>query len=365
MLNWILMRAALLFLVLGAADYIMGGRFGLAEEFRHGLMVAGDLLLCMTGFMVLAPAIARGLSGVISPLFRAVGADPSLFAAILLANDSGGAVLAAELADEVQAGLFNGQIVAAMLGATMMFNIPMVLQTVSKEKREAAVYGLLAGVITIPVGCVISGLMGGFSADIIVKNTGPVLVLSLLLTIILIFFSEKVVPLFRIWGKIVTTISVVGITLGTIHLLIGVQLVPGMDSLNEPFQIIGGICVFLAGMFPFMAVVRRVFRHQFMAAGRKLAINQASVSGLLSTLVNGLPTLAMLNEMDDRGRMLNTAFMVSASCAIGDHLAFASQTAPELIGSLVVGKLAAGTAAVLVAMVLQRWLLNKRAEANG
>lgn len=352
MFSQIITYTALIFLVLGGADYITGGRLDLGQEFERGIMSAGRLLICMSGFMVLAPAIAKGIAPVISPLFRAIGADPSLFAGMILASDSGGAALALELADSERAGLFNGQIVGATLGATMMFNIPMVLQSVSREARPPAIYGLLFGIITIPVGCLTAGVAGGFSLETTMGNTVPVLALSLALAAVLIFAQDKVIPLFQLWGKIVQLISTTGIVLGTIQLLSGLQLVPGMAGLEESFQVIGGICVFLAGMFPMVSVIQRLFQRQFQVIGRLLHIGQVSVGGLVSALVNGLPVLAAMEQMDGRGRMLNAAFLVSASCALGDHLAYANQIAPELAGTLVAGKLAAGVAAVLTALLV-------------
>ena len=46
---------------LGAADYVLGGRFGLSVEFENGLMTCGRLLLCMGGFMVLAPELCAAV----------------------------------------------------------------------------------------------------------------------------------------------------------------------------------------------------------------------------------------------------------------------------------------------------------------
>lgn len=359
MLSQVITWLALVFLIVGAADYIMGGKLGLSQEFERGIMATGRLLLCIAGFIIMAPAIARGISPVISPILRMVGADPSLFAGLVLASDSGGSVLAMELADSTEAGLFNGQIVGATLGTTMMFNIPMVLQSVSSEKRKEAVYGLLIGIVTIPVGCFAAGAAGGFSIWMVTKNMLPVIVLSLALILVLIFCQEKIVLLFQLWGKVVLFISVLGIVLGSVQMLAGIQIISGMAPLEESFQIVGGICIFLAGMFPLVAVVRRIFCRQFQAIGRHLHISQNAVDGLLSTLINNLPTLSSLEQMDDKGRMINTAFLVSASFVLGDHLAYSSQTAPELIGALVLGKLAGGVAAVLIVLLMPRWKNSK------
>lgn len=158
MINQVITGATVFFLVLGGIDYLLGNRFGLGAEFEKGISASGRLLLAMTGFLVLAPVIAKVLSPVVVPAFRAIGADPSLFAGILFAGDSGGAVLAIEMADDPNMGLFNGLIVGSMLGATVMFNIPLCIANIPSRQRPAAVYGLLAGIITIPLGCLAGGL---------------------------------------------------------------------------------------------------------------------------------------------------------------------------------------------------------------
>ena len=140
------------FLVLGAADYILDGRFGIKNEFEEGILTSGHLTFCMAGFMVLAPVLARLLEMGLSPLCRLAGLDPSVVAGMFLANDAGGAVLAMELADSAEAGLFNGLIVGSMLGTTVMLVIPSLMILTRKEERPPVIYGLLCGLATVPLG---------------------------------------------------------------------------------------------------------------------------------------------------------------------------------------------------------------------
>lgn len=67
---------------LGAADTLLGDRLGLGSAFRQGFAAVVDLLLLMTGFMALAPWLGTHLAPVITPVFSAVGCDPSLFASL-------------------------------------------------------------------------------------------------------------------------------------------------------------------------------------------------------------------------------------------------------------------------------------------
>lgn len=76
-MDHIITWAAVCFLVLGGIDSLLGGRLGLGAEFEKGFEAAGRLLLCMTGFLALAPVIARMLSPVVVPLLRGVEIAPS------------------------------------------------------------------------------------------------------------------------------------------------------------------------------------------------------------------------------------------------------------------------------------------------
>ena len=65
----------------------------------------------------------------------------------------------------------------------------------------------------------------------------------------------------------------------------------------------------------------------------------------------------MVKEMDVRGKVVNIAFAVSAAFVFGDHLGFTAGFAPTMIPAVIVGKLTAGIAAVLVAL----WITKKKA----
>lgn len=342
----------LCFLAVGGADYLLDGRFGLGKEFEEGILTCGRLLLVMAGFMILAPLIARGLGPVVSPLFHAMGVDPSILAGMLLANDSGGLPLALELADSREAGLFSGLIVGSMLGTTVMLGIPTIMMFATRAERPAVIYGLLCGLMTIPLGCLAGGLAAGFSAELVLRNTAPVLALSVVLLVLLLLLKERIVPAFFAFGKLMTAISIFGLVCGAAESLLGITVFPGMGTLEEVFPVVGSIAVYLGGAFTLVAVVRQVFAGLLGRAGRLLRVNGRSVSALILSLANSLAAILMIHGMDDRGRLLNIAFLTSAGCALGDHLAYTNQIAPELCVPVMVGKLVGGIAALAAALVL-------------
>ena len=164
----IIIYLMVVFAVLGAIDRIIGNRFGLGEQFEEGIMAIGSLALSMVGIIALAPVIANLLKPVVVPVYNFLGADPAMFAGTILANDMGGASLAQELASTNEAGLFGGLIVGSMMGVTIVFTIPVALGIIKPSDRKYLATGVLAGVITIPIGSFVGGLVAGFPLMMVV-----------------------------------------------------------------------------------------------------------------------------------------------------------------------------------------------------
>ena len=189
----------LVFAVLGAADYLMDNRWGLGAQFERGLGCMGKLIIAMAGFMALAPVLGELLAPVATPLFQSVGADPSALAGLLLANDSGGAALAEELALDPIAGDFNGYFVASMMGGAVMCMIPMTMLSTDQASRTPAIYGLIIGLFSIPFGCLLGGALAGYPLGTVLQNLLPTALLSAALFLALVFFGRWVIRPFQIF----------------------------------------------------------------------------------------------------------------------------------------------------------------------
>ena len=82
-----------------------------------------------------------------------------MFATTLLACNMGGYPLAMELASNDAIGNFAGLILGTMMGPTIVFTIPVALGIIAKEDRSYLGAGVLAGLITVPIGCIVGGLV--------------------------------------------------------------------------------------------------------------------------------------------------------------------------------------------------------------
>lgn len=342
------------FAVLGAIDRIFGNRFGLGQEFENGVLAMGSLALAMVGIVSLAPVLAAVLKPVVVPVYGFLGADSAMFAGTILANDMGGAALAAQMTEDPQAALLGGVLTGAMLGATIVFTIPVAMGILEERDRPAMAKGILCGIVTIPIGVFVGGLVAGFPVGMVLRNLLPIVLIALLIALGLWRAETAMVRGFEIFGKIVVIVVTLGLAAAIVEALTGLVLIPGMAPISEGFQTVGTIAVVLAGAFPLVFVITKLLRGPLMALGRRLGINDAAAAGLIASLANSIAAFGMVKDMNQRGKVINIAFAVSAAFVFGDHLGFTAGFAPEMIGPMIAGKLAGGVSAVAVAMWLTR-----------
>ena len=342
------------FAVLGALDRILGNKFGLGKEFEEGILAMGALALAMVGTITLAPVLAKVLRPVVAPVFSFLGADPAMFAGTILACDMGGGALAAQLTDDPQAALLGGVINGSMLGATVVFTIPVALGILRPQDRPALAKGILAGIVTIPIGILVGGLVAGFAPLMVLRNLVPIAIIGLVIALGLWKAEKAMIRGFGIFGKGIIALITLGLIASIVETLTGFVLIPGLGPIADGFLTVGEIAIVLAGAFPLVFVITKLLNKPLLKAGKLLKINETAAAGLIATLANSIATFGMVKDMDDRGKVVNIAFAVSAAFVFGDHLGFTAGFAPEMLPAMIAGKLAGGISAVAVALWLTR-----------
>jgi ethanolamine transporter len=393
-INVIIMWIMMIFMALAALDRIFD-QFGGAEEvlgkiglgafgksiggagkqFEEGFMAMGALALAMVGVMALAPVLANLLGAIVTPVYKALGANPAMFATTLLALDMGGFPLAKEMAGgDTGAWMYAGVILGSMMGPTIVFSIPVGLGIIDKEDRRFLAMGILAGIVTIPLGCIAGGLVAmvsgvvidgqpvTFTLSMIFMNMIPVIIVALLIALGLKCIPEKLISGFQIFAKILVALITLGLAAAVFQDQLGVTIIPGMDPIfSDPgvaggdlkaIEVIGKIACVLLGAYPMVFLITRWFGKPLMKVGSLLKMNDAAAAGMVATLANNIPMFGMMNKMDDRGKVINVAFCVSAAFTFGDHLGFVAAVASPMIFPMIVGKLVGGFTAIFVAMTI-------------
>ena len=342
------------FALLGAADRIFGNRWGLGKEFEEGILAMGSLALAMVGIVSLAPVLANLLKPVVVPIFGFLGADPAMFAGTILACDMGGGALALEMTENRDAAMLGGVLNGSMLGATLVFTIPVAMGILQEADRPAMAKGILCGIVTAPLGVLAGGIAAGFPLTMVLKNLIPIVLIAILIALGLWRAERAMVKGFSLFGKIVVVLVTAGLAAAIVETLTGFVIIPGMAPISEGFEVVGTIAILLAGAFPLVFVLTKLLRRPLMATGRKLGINDAAAAGLIASLANSIATFGLVKDMNERGKVVNIAFAVSAAFVFGDHLGFTAGFAPEMIGPMIIGKLVGGISAVIVALWLTK-----------
>ena len=351
------------FAVLGAIDRILNNRFGLGKEFENGILAMGSLALAMVGIISLAPVLAGVLKPVVVPVYEFLGADAAMFAGTILACDMGGGALAAQLTDNTQAALLGGVLTGSMLGATVVFTIPVAMGILKPEDRPLMAKGILCGVVTIPVGIFAGGLIAGFPVPMILRNLIPIVLIAALIALGLWKAEKWMIRGFGWFGKGVVALITLGLAVAIVQELTGFVVLEGLAPIAEGFQTVGAIAIVLAGAFPLVSLLTRVLRRPLLKLGALLRINETAAAGLIASLANSIATFSMIGQMDQRGKVVNIAFAVSAAFVFGDHLGFTAGFAPGMLPSVIVGKLVGGFSAVALALFLTRH--PEKMEENG
>ena len=379
-INGVIMMIMMIFMLIGAVDRMMGNKKGYGEQWESGFLAMGDLAMAMAGVVAAAPVLALILRPIIAPVYTLVGADTSMFATTLLACDMGGYPLAMQLAADESIGNFAGLILGTMMGPTIVFTIPVALGIIKKEDRGYLGAGTLAGMITIPIGCIAGGLvmnMTPYKISIVrvLQNLIPVIIVAGLIVAGLWFIPAKMINGFNVFGNGVTIVITFFTAIAVFEYQTGIEF-PLMNIMVEPdadgviplesgLLVCGQIAITLIGAFPMVLWIQRTFKGPLSAVGKALGMNDQATTGMIANLANNIAMFNILGDMDPKGKLLNCAFAVSAAFVFGDHLGFTAGANKEMIFPMIVGKLVAGITAVIVANILSPVLLKKVEETLG
>lgn len=262
-----------------------------------------------------------------------------------------------------------------MMGPTIVFTIPVALGIIKKEDRPYLGAGVLAGMITIPIGCIVGGLvmnMTPYKMDIgrILINLVPVIVIAALIVIGLWFAPGPMINGFNKFGTGVTVVITVLTAIAVFQQITGIMFPVfdvmstvdpdlGMTPLNNGLLVCGQIGIVLIGAFPMVEWITRTFGGALSKLGGALGMNDKGSAGLVATLANNIAMFNIMGEMNPKGKILNVAFAVSAAFVFGDHLGFAAGNDAQMIFPMIAGKLVAGVTALIVANLLAPKLLSK------
>jgi ethanolamine transporter len=356
------------FAVVGIIDTLfLKDRLGLGTEFRKGIEMVGSLCLAIVGIIALVPEIAWVIEHTISPLYLSLGLDPSMAVTAILAVDMGGLQLAQAVAQDAVIGQWAGVVYGSMMGATIVFSIPVGLAAVQKKDVAAFSKGILYGIAAIPVGTLVGGLMMGISLPEALKNLIIPIIFSALIVVCLAYWPKATTKVFTVFSEFINICAMIGLGLAMINdlVLIPISATGAFDiaavpffgtlgSTSEGIAVAGAIGLVLSGALPFVAWLNKVLQKPLQKFSAKTGMTEAGVTGFLLSCANNMAMFATMSNMKEREKVLNVAFAVCAAFVIGDHLAFTAANAPDCIAPMMAAKLISGVIAVAIAALFTK-----------
>ena len=226
----------------------------------------------------------------------------------------------------------------------------MVKQSLHKE----LFFGLLCGIATIPVGCLVAGLMCKISVLELLINLLPLIIIAVIIGVALIFAPKACIKCFTAFGLFMKLLAIVGLVVSIFTFLTKIEIAPYFDTFENAAFICANACVTLSGALPLMFLVTKLLNKPLEKLGSLVGISSLSTVSLLGSLVTNASTFGVMDKMDKKGVVLNSAFAVSAAFVFGSHLAFTMAFDESYVLPMIVGKLISGICALVLASLIYK-----------
>lgn len=351
----IILYVVAFFFGLGAIDYIEKNRVGLGQAFEDGIKTMGPLVLSMVGILSLTPFFSKILMEFLVPIAQKVSLDASIFSGSLIAIDMGGFNLSKDLASSNAMGSLSGVLMASILGCTISFTLPLAIGLVKKDNLESLFKGILCGIITMPIGLLIGGLMLRVPLKELIYNLIPVILIALILALGTMFATSKIIFIFHCIGRGINFVSILGLIIQGIKSICGVTLLDNLMPLEQVLTIAGKISIFLGGAYVMLEIIKRCLNKFLEKLSNKIDMNVNLIAILIGSLASAIVIFTNYDKLDEKGKIICAAFSVGGAYVFGGQMGYASSVAPEILSIYITVKLLCGILAIIFAVIFSSY----------
>ncbi len=377
----------------GAIATVVKEDSGLAQSFHDGIRAMASLFLPVVGLMVSVPYLVIGVENIFGDIFRSIGADPAIAAAVIIPPDCGGYALFLALARSPEVVVI-AVMVAITTASTIAFNIPIGLSILKKEDHSYLALGAMSGFLSIPFAVLITctiliitkpAIRTTFTttgaAEYILQldfltvflNLLPIVIFCVLLALGLKFFPKAMVKGFIIFGKVLLSILTLIAAASIIEYYTGIfsrifggwGFDPMLGDEEESFraiELLGTIAMMLSGAFPMVYLIRKFCGKGLAKLGALVGLDEVGSAGLLAAMANAVALFSMVKDMSPASKVIAIAFTVCAGYALGDWIAFNVNFQPNLVVPVFIGQLCGGMIGIFFAKVIAVPRLKKPVE---
>ncbi|MDU1312791.1 MAG: ethanolamine utilization protein EutH [Clostridium septicum] len=342
------------FFVIGCLDYILGNKLKLGVNFEAGINNMGPLALSMIGILSITPIISDIIIRYIAPLTSSIGIDSSIISSSFIAIDMGAFNIARNVGGSNELVYFSGVLIASILGCTISFTLPLALGMIKDKNIHALCKGILCGIVTLPIGLFIGGMMLGLPIRIILINLMPIIIFSVVVSIGLSIAIDKVIIIFSYMGKSIVILGFLGLGIQGFTSISGIIIFKSLMPIEEALITVGKIAIFLGGAYVMLDIVKKILSTQINKITEKIGVNASSVAALIGSLASAIVVFSTFEELDERGKVICSAFSVAGAYVLGGQLGYVATEAREIVLIYIITKLICGVLAIILAFLITK-----------
>ena len=339
----------LVFAAAGLLDEILGGKLGLMPNFEKGLATMGGLAMSTVGFYAIGVTYVQTHAEAIEEAAKHMPFDPALIPSCLLAPDMGALGMAQKLAATPALAAFTGAMVAGSLGMTVGYQLPVFLAAVRKDEIGELMRGFIFGLIAIPSGLAVGGLMLGLPVRQLFFNMIPVLVLCMVLIAAFVLVPALTMKIMIFLGNAIRIFSFLLFGVAVFGIFMPKYAVVENALIEEMlFMVLRMVIAACGGLVLSQVALKRL--------QKPIQRNEEAVVGLFLSFIQSLAMLPLFSKMDKRGKVLNAAFSVAGAYVVGGQMTLVASLIPGnwVIAYMISKVLSGGLAVVLAVICLRR-----------
>lgn len=356
----------LVFAVAAFADKAVGMKTGLGDSIDTGMATMGPTTVAMLGSYTVGVAFINAHAGSVAALADVLPFDPSMIMGVTLAPETGGYSLASQMTDDSSMLMFNGVILAGLLGQLISFQFPVFMAALDRVDHSIAIKGFIVGIVVIPIGFITAALMLRISFADFAAEFIPVLLICLVLGLGMIKAQRRTVRIVGGFARLIQILIYLLLMIALAGIFVPSLAYAGDALVDNALRVILRCTIIVCGALTLSNLVIRIFRKQLGAIAAKIGVNEVTIIALVLNCINSLAILPLYRKMDEKGKLMNAAFSVSGAYFLGGQLGFVASSVDSgwYLLTYLVSKVLCGAISLVIAAKMYTRLTGEKTEGG-